>query len=542
MFSLSRQIGEIRTSTDPALKAIKDLGLNFEDLRRMNPQEQMETVARALAGMADPTKQAAAGAALLGQAYRQLAPALMEIAKGQSQINAGLTKEQIKLIADASNEWTKFANTLKFQVISALASVKKDIQEIIELAQTNFPRIFGGGITRPEARPGTEPTRFPGAPAAVAPVVFEDVQRRSDSVTKSLQAQIVNLRAQAMELEKGAVAARMYEIEQDAITKNGGALTASQQQQLVVLRDLITKQEELKEATGRTAQLYQQSAASVANFTTELAKQQTSIVEIADKLRLQGADLGIDALESLKDQLIDAIGSMEDLGTATDDTRQTFYQLLKLIGELQSSAAFRQGIPEMVRSVELELERLQIRLGNLLPAKRAQDVTKNFEQMFDSVSRAMSTTFAGIMQGTQTVGEGFRRMAQNILLSLTEVIIQLGVLNPLYNALFQGTANYVPRDTLGPIFSVIGEFFAGWFQSGGIVPGPLGTPRLAVVHGGEQITPVGGGGRPTVTINGDIIPRQPNLTKDQVVQIGMEQFGERGLWMNTLEQRTSLKR
>ena len=32
------------------------------------------------------------------------------------------------------------------------------------------------------------------------------------------------------------------------------------------------------------------------------------------------------------------------------------------------------------------------------------------------------------------------------------------------------------------------------YQSGGTVPGPIGTPRLAMVHGGETITPPGQGG------------------------------------------------
>ena len=37
------------------------------------------------------------------------------------------------------------------------------------------------------------------------------------------------------------------------------------------------------------------------------------------------------------------------------------------------------------------------------------------------------------------------------------------------------------------------------YASGGIVPGPIGKPQLAVVHGGEEVTPVGGGG--SVVIN-----------------------------------------
>ncbi len=42
------------------------------------------------------------------------------------------------------------------------------------------------------------------------------------------------------------------------------------------------------------------------------------------------------------------------------------------------------------------------------------------------------------------------------------------------------------------------------FQSGGVVPGPIGQPQLAVVHGGERITPVGGrtsGGTGGVVVN-----------------------------------------
>ena len=42
----------------------------------------------------------------------------------------------------------------------------------------------------------------------------------------------------------------------------------------------------------------------------------------------------------------------------------------------------------------------------------------------------------------------------------------------------------------------------GSFASGGIVPGPTGAPRLAVVHGGETVIPVGrGGGDGETTVN-----------------------------------------
>lgn len=43
------------------------------------------------------------------------------------------------------------------------------------------------------------------------------------------------------------------------------------------------------------------------------------------------------------------------------------------------------------------------------------------------------------------------------------------------------------------------------FQAGGIVPGPIGAPQLAVVHGGETITPAGRGAinfSPTINVSG----------------------------------------
>lgn len=43
--------------------------------------------------------------------------------------------------------------------------------------------------------------------------------------------------------------------------------------------------------------------------------------------------------------------------------------------------------------------------------------------------------------------------------------------------------------------------FAGAFADGGVVPGPVGAPRMALVHGGETITPPGDLPAPQVTIN-----------------------------------------
>lgn len=60
------------------------------------------------------------------------------------------------------------------------------------------------------------------------------------------------------------------------------------------------------------------------------------------------------------------------------------------------------------------------------------------------------------------------------------------------------------------IIGNIGSFFGGLrlpgFAEGGVVPGPIGAPMLAVVHGGETVIPTGGsgGGGVTLVFNGPI--------------------------------------
>src|SRR4030095_14961759 len=118
--------------------ALKDLGINFEEFRRMAPEEQMRTAAKALADIDDAGRRAALGTALMGPAFRQVQGALMDVAKGLDQLNAGLSPDQIKQLNEFSKSWTVFANTLKFEVADALLGLYKDIQNVFTLIKLNM--------------------------------------------------------------------------------------------------------------------------------------------------------------------------------------------------------------------------------------------------------------------------------------------------------------------------------------------------------------------------------------------------------------------
>jgi hypothetical protein len=65
------------------------------------------------------------------------------------------------------------------------------------------------------------------------------------------------------------------------------------------------------------------------------------------------------------------------------------------------------------------------------------------------------------------------------------------VIEPIIHAITTGVKDVEGAlKAIGNVGGAVGHFLG--FQVGGTVPGPVGAPMLAVVHGGEEITPVGG--------------------------------------------------
>ena len=94
---------------------------------------------------------------------------------------------------------------------------------------------------------------------------------------------------------------------------------------------------------------------------------------------------------------------------------------------------------------------------------------------------------------------GAKSMAQNLLQSLNDVVIKgfTEALSKSLSNLFSGAGG-------GGFFGGLLKMFG--FANGGVVPGPRGAPRLALVHGGETILPThkGGGGAGGVSIHNTI--------------------------------------
>lgn len=112
-----------------AAKAIKALGLNFDDFKKQSPAEQMDTVAKSLAGFKDGAEKTAVAVALFGKSGADLLPFLNDLADG-SERQISLTSEQIKAANDFSEAIAKLGsdtNTLKQQLVAQLIPTFNDL-------------------------------------------------------------------------------------------------------------------------------------------------------------------------------------------------------------------------------------------------------------------------------------------------------------------------------------------------------------------------------------------------------------------------------
>lgn len=160
--------------------------------------------------------------------------------------------------------------------------------------------------------------------------------------------------------------------------------------------------------------------------------------------------------------------------------------------------AMRRMIAEGVGPAELEFRILQTRLQGLT---ETAEVRQAFEEVFGAVRRGMSETVTGVLRGTQTMEEGFRRMGQNVALSLVETIVNRA-LRQIQEAIWRVIEDMITMQSasaggggfLGTITGAIGGFFGGGAPSGG-GGSFIGPPQFAQ-HGGIFT-------RPTLTVVGE---------------------------------------
>lgn len=131
--------------------AVQQLGLSFQELQRLSPDEQFTRVATALGKMDDAQERNRLGLVLFGREFRSIAPAISE---GYEKIarDAQIAGDaQVKALDAAGDAWTRFqrnALTASTNVAGSAVLAAEEIRRsgFLEIAKTLAVAAAGGNV------------------------------------------------------------------------------------------------------------------------------------------------------------------------------------------------------------------------------------------------------------------------------------------------------------------------------------------------------------------------------------------------------------
>lgn len=381
---LQKNMVEAGQGSKTAQQAFAQIGVNFKDLKGLNPEGQFIVLAEAISRLTDPAQRTAAALALFGKSGTDLLPLFEEGAAGIQRMTeeadkmgatfSGVAAKNIKTMNDAiktvQNSFEGFAQRVIGFIAPAITAAVKGLQAIFE----GFAFIIEG--------------TFKG----VAYVILAALEAILQGVKKAL----------------------------DFATKLGLPFSTA--------------------------------SANVEEFTAGITK--------------------------LKESLNKASDGQKTLGAETNKTADA----LKKIGP-----------------ATIHLEKMK-------------ESTKKLENVFRDAALDGVRGFGGalkeLVKGTDDAGAAFERFALRVVDSISDVILQLTVLEPMEDALrgmFKGEAT--GGDVSSGIGSFLGDIFGGFFADGGsfgagkpIIVGERG-PEMIIPNRSGYVVPnsdMGGGG---ITVN-----------------------------------------
>ncbi len=103
------QMGKrIAGDNDSAANAIRELGLNFEDIRAMRPEDAFKTIGAAIGALPDTFKQAELGAAIFGRSVQNLIPVFDHIKESTGSFTQ-ISNEQAQTLHDLDASWQRLS-------------------------------------------------------------------------------------------------------------------------------------------------------------------------------------------------------------------------------------------------------------------------------------------------------------------------------------------------------------------------------------------------------------------------------------------------
>lgn len=134
IFTAQKELGGIKNQSDPAAQAVKRLGLNLDELRNASTDQFLKLVTDALAKTKNQMEFNTLGAALLGRAFRELGPAIREMAGRLDELRKqGMSDENIRALDEFGDSLTRLTNILQVLAATPLANLTNNLRGIAQV-------------------------------------------------------------------------------------------------------------------------------------------------------------------------------------------------------------------------------------------------------------------------------------------------------------------------------------------------------------------------------------------------------------------------
>jgi hypothetical protein len=140
VLKLNKNLLEAQDPASQAAALFKQLGLNVDELSKLDPSQALLRVATALGGFADGADKAQFQLALLGKSTRELAPFLKDLAE-KGEINATVTTKQ----AEEAEKFNQQLFQLQKNITDAARSLVSDLLPAVNTFLTRLNGINAGG-------------------------------------------------------------------------------------------------------------------------------------------------------------------------------------------------------------------------------------------------------------------------------------------------------------------------------------------------------------------------------------------------------------
>jgi len=504
---MARTIIDARDGLSTAVRSLEDLGLSYEELKDLSPEEQFMTMTKAMANIEDPTLRAAVAMSVFGRAGTDMLPMLANGEEGLEAMRQEAHDLGLVFSADAAKAAEAFNDSitkLKGAFAGIGAQIAKTLAPIITGLIETITKVIKKIIDWTDRHPALRRaiTIITGAVGLLS-LAFGSLILLLPVLTK-----LAPFVGMAFHTMLGPI----------------GLVTLAISGLVAAIGFLATRTSDTDKLKGKIKEL---GDAIISELSPALKQAATDATEMATDAKgaIQGVIDYIKGIEAAGMELIP-----EDVLDKIKEIRPDLYADLVVIqnGIRDTHAAYQLLTDDITKTriaeIQLELEKPELtdaekatllsELGTLLSGeakrlleKNAPDLVGILEQQQTDIDTALATQLASWETHWADIEKGWDGTVdylENEIIPALNNAIENGIVTPdfaqdmidQYNDLAtamkraqKAAEDWEKHATLqipGLTPRIPYPKFAGDYQHGGIVPGPIGQPVPIIAHGGEQ--------------------------------------------------------